>query len=262
MNRIDKLFQEKEGKVLSVFITAGYPNLEDLPMILESLANSGADMVEIGIPYSDPLADGGTIQESNQQALANGMTLSLLFEQLEKIRDKVQIPLLLMGYLNPVLQYGVEKFCQQAETVGVDGVILPDLPMIEFKRKYREIFEKHGLANVCLITPRTPDERIRLLDEMSSGFLYAVSTDSTTGKAGAFGDRQTDYFQRIEAMKLQNPVLVGFGIHDAQTFQLASQYQQGAIIGSAFIRALKDSNDVSVDTAAFVHSIIGTKQPV
>ena len=239
MNRINKRLQEKEN-LLSIYFTAGYPNLEDTVPILESLEQNGVDMVEIGLPFSDPLADGPTIQASGTQALHNGMTTSLLFEQLKDIRKTVSIPLIIMGYFNPVLQYGVEDFCQKCQEIGIDGLILPDLPLAEYTEHYKTIFEKYGLTNVFLITPQTSDKRIEQIDTASNSFIYMVSSASVTGAQTGFGNVQTDYFARIKNMQLKNPQIVGFGISDAQTFNAATEYANGAIIGSAFIKILTE----------------------
>ena len=239
MNKIKKTLQE-EKKLLSIYFTAGYPNLEDTVPILESLEANGVDMVEIGLPFSDPLADGPTIQASSTQALKNGMTTQKLFEQLESIREKVTIPLIIMGYFNPVLQYGVEAFCIKCKEIGIDGLILPDLPLAEYQEHYQAIFEKYGLVNVFLITPQTSDERIRELDAASSGFIYMVSSASVTGSKQGFGATQTDYFNRIAAMELKNPQIIGFGISNADTFKAATQHSKGAIIGSAFIKMITE----------------------
>ncbi|WP_432410013.1 tryptophan synthase subunit alpha [Rasiella sp. SM2506] len=239
MTRIHTKLQE-DKKLLSIYFTAGYPNLEDTVPILEALEANGVDMVEIGLPFSDPLADGPTIQASSTQALKNGMTTQKLFEQLEGIREKISIPLILMGYFNPVLQYGVEAFCKKCQEIGIDGLILPDLPLAEYQEHYQATFEKYGLANVFLITPQTSEERIRELDNASNGFIYMVSSASVTGSKEGFGDAQTTYFNRIAAMNLKNPQIVGFGISNAETFKTATQHSKGAIIGSAFIKMITE----------------------
>ena len=242
MNRINKKLQEdnlpagKAGKLLSIYFTAGYPELEDTVPILKALQESGVDMVEIGLPFSDPLADGPTIQESSTAALKNGMTTAKLFEQLEGIRESIDIPLIVMGYFNPVLQYGVEEFCAKCAEIGVDGIILPDLPLAEYELHYKAIFEKHGLKFIFLITPQTSDDRIRQIDKASDSFIYMVSSASTTGKTAGFGNLQTDYFKRIASLSLKNPQIVGFGIKDRDTFAKAVKTAKGAIIGSAFIK--------------------------
>ncbi len=240
MNRINQKLQE-DKKLLSIYYTAGYPNLDDTVPTLKALQVNGVDMVEIGLPFSDPLADGPTIQKSSTAALKNGMTTAKLFEQLEGIRDHIDIPLILMGYFNPVLQYGVEKFCEKCAAIGIDGVILPDLPLAEYELHYKPIFEKHGLRFIFLITPQTSDERIRQIDKASDSFIYMVSSASTTGKTSGFSNLQTDYFDRIAALSLKNPQIVGFGIKDADTFAKATNTANGAIIGSAFIKFITEN---------------------
>lgn len=239
MNRIHKKLQE-DKKLLSIYFTAGYPELEDTTTIIKQLEDSGVDMIEIGLPFSDPLADGPTIQKSSTAALYNGMNTKKLFAQLEGIRNTVSIPLIIMGYFNPVMQYGVEAFCAKCQEIGIDGLILPDLPVAEYDLHYRHIFEKYGLANIFLITPQTSEERIHFIDEVSNGFIYMVSSASVTGSTSGFGDTQQSYFDRIAAMNLKNPQIVGFGINDATTFNQATQTAKGAIIGSAFIKMLTD----------------------
>ena len=237
MNRIQNKFKE-DHKLLSIYFTAGYPELNDTAAILKALEESGVDIVEIGLPFSDPLADGPTIQASSTQALQNGMTTSNLFDQLETIRTTVSIPLLIMGYFNPILQFGVEAFCKRCREVGVDGLIIPDLPVDVYHEEYKAVFEEYGLVNVFLITPQTSDERIRYIDSISNGFIYVVSSASTTGAKSGFGAQQMSYFERIKDLELKNPQLVGFGISNRETFQQATKYARGAIIGSAFIKHL------------------------
>lgn len=233
MNRIKKKLQENpQHNLLSLYFTAGYPQLEDSLPIIESLEENGVDMIEIGLPFSDPLADGPTIQESSQAALANGMTTQKLFEQLDAVRDKVKIPLLIMGYFNPILQYGVEAFCKKCQAVGIDGLIIPDLPLEAFEA-YKEVFKKYDILPVFLITPQTPESRIRAIDAASEGFIYMVSTASVTGSTGGFGKAQLDYFERVSGMNLRTPLIVGFGIKDHTSFSQATQHTRGAIIGSA-----------------------------
>ncbi len=267
-NRLDKLFSEKKKNILNVYCTAGYPQLNSTVEVIRALQNNGADIIELGIPYSDPIADGPVIQQSNMQALQNGMSITLLFEQLKNIRDSIQIPIILMGYLNPVLQFGIEKFCEAASKTGVDGIILPDLPMYEFETEYGQYFKKHDLHFIFLITPETSEERIRQIDKLSNGFIYAVSSSSTTGNdkqpAGPYGqtdnkavNEQESYFKKLQAMNLLNPVLVGFGIKDKKTFDAACTYTNGAIIGSAYINALKDTEDIDRTTKDFINSIKG-----
>lgn len=255
MNRIEKLFLARKKNVLSIYFTAGFPHLNDTPQIIAALEKHGADMIEVGIPYSDPLADGPVIQYSSMAALQNGITIKKLFEQLKDCRNKIDVPLILMGYLNPVLQYGLEKFCAEAAASGIDGIILPDLPMYEFERDYKDIFQKHNLDFIFLITPETSEERIRKIDTLSTGFVYAVSSSSITGSDKDL-IAQEDYFKRIEAMHLNNPVMIGFGIRDNKTFLQACKHAAGAIIGTAYIRALEKSDDVESATAAFLNSIL------
>jgi tryptophan synthase alpha chain len=238
MNRIHKKLTEKK-KLLSIYFTAGYPSLHDTVPIIQQLEISGVDMIEIGLPFSDPLADGPTIQASSTQALKNGMNTALLFEQLKDIRDTVDIPLILMGYFNPVLQYGVEAFCKKCGEIGIDGLILPDLPLDVYQEKYVHIFKKYGLVNIFLITPQTDDARIHQIDAASDGFIYMVSSASVTGSSDGFGNVQESYFQRIAGMRLKNPQIVGFGISNSETFKQAVKTAHGGIIGSAFIKALK-----------------------
>jgi tryptophan synthase alpha chain len=252
MNRIkQKLAQDK--KVLSIYFTAGYPDLEDTVPVIEELAKWGVDMIEIGLPFSDPLADGPTIQQSSTAALRNGMTTENLFEQLSNIREKVSIPLILMGYFNPVLQFGVEKFCYRCSEIGVDGLIIPDLPLDEYTEHYKHIFRENGLIHVFLITPQTSDERIRAIDKASDGFIYMVSSASTTGKTQGFGNEQTEYFKRVANMNLKNPLVVGFGISNSETFNTATNDTKGAIIGSAFIKMLGKKSKEGI--REFINSI-------
>lgn len=252
MNRISNKMNS-EGKLLSIYFTAGYPALNDTAKIIQDLEKNGVDMIEIGLPFSDPLADGPTIQASSTAALKNGMTTKILFEQLKDIRKSVSIPLIIMGYFNPMLQYGVEAFCKQCQEIGIDGLIIPDLPVDVYHEEYQETFEKYGLINIFLITPQTSDERIRFIDEVSKGFIYMVSSASVTGSGTGFGQEQTDYFKRISDMQLSNPQIVGFGIKDAETFDQAIKTTKGAIIGSAFIKHL---TEYGVDSIAdFVQSI-------
>ena len=252
MNRIDQKFQE-DKKLLSIYFSAGYPSLEDTVPILKNLQAAGVDMVEIGLPFSDPLADGPTIQESSTQALRNGMTTEKLFIQLENIREQIDIPLVLMGYFNPMMQYGIEKFCQRCKAIGIDGLIIPDLPVDVYHEDYKALFDQHGLYNMFLITPQTPEERIRYIDQVSNGFIYMVSSAAVTGAQSSFGNTQTDYFQRIANMKLNTPTVVGFGISNAQTYEAASSHSRGAIIGSAFIKFLEKEGVNKIED--FVQSI-------
>lgn len=253
-HRLTDTFLNKKN-ILNIYFTAGFPSLHDTVRIIKTLQKAGADIIEIGMPFSDPLADGETIQKSSQQAIDNGMTLKLLFEQLQGIRNEVDIPLLLMGYLNTVLQFGVENFCKKCQEVGIDGIILPDLPMQEYIEEYKELFENHGLVNIFLITPQTSEQRIRQIDEQSKGFIYVVSTASTTGTKEGTSKEQIPYFEKIKGMHLKTPQLIGFGISDKQSFEVATRYAHGAIIGSAFIKTLSQSTDIEKDILDFVAKI-------
>lgn len=239
MQRIDQAFQ-KPGKLLSIYFSAGHPQRDDTLPILTALQDAGVDMVEIGLPFSDPLADGPIIQESATQALKNGMTTARLFDQLRDVRQTIHLPLVLMGYFNPILQYGVEAFCRQCAAVGIDGLIIPDLPVDVYHEQYQSLFEQYGLYNMFLISPQTSEARIRYIDSVSKGFIYMVSSASVTGAQKTFGDAQQAYFERIAKMALQTPQLVGFGISNAATFQAATTHAKGAIIGSAFIQFLNE----------------------
>lgn len=240
MNRIHQALAN-DKKLRSIYFTAGYPQLDDTMEILRSLQDHGADMVEIGLPFSDPLADGPTIQQSSATALANGMSTARLFEQLDNVRAHIHLPLLIMGYFNPILQYGVEAFCRQCSAIGIDGLIIPDLPLEEYLNNYAGIFSKYGLSNIFLITPQTSPERIRTIDSHSDAFIYMVSSASVTGSTSGFGDTQKDYFRRVAEMSLKTPRIVGFGINDRSSFEQATEYAHGAIIGSAFIKMLGKS---------------------
>ena len=253
MNIINKKLKEKD-KLLSIYFTAGYPKINDTVTVIKNLENAGVDMIEIGLPFSDPLADGPTIQASSEQALKNGMTTAILFEQLKDIRKSVKIPLIIMGYFNPILQFGVEKFCKKCAEIGIDGFIIPDLPVDVYNDNYKAIFEKYGLINVFLITPQTSDERIKFIDSISNGFIYMVSSASVTGSQSGFGQEQTDYFKRIANMNLNNPQIVGFGISNNETFTQATQSTKGAIIGSAFIKYLTKNGLNKIDE--FVNQIV------
>ena len=260
-NRITDLFDHKSDRLLNVYFTAGFPNLNDTVPILRGLQAAGVDIVEIGMPYSDPVADGETIQQSNGKALDNGMSLKTLFAQLANCRnedrsgDLVTIPVLLMGYINPVLQFGVENFCRKCREVGVDGVILPDLPLDLFLSEYADTFRKYGILNVNLITPQTSESRIRLIDSESDGFIYMVSSASITGSVKGVSDSMRAYFERIQAMNLRNPRLIGFGINNHETFDMASQNANGAIVGSAFIRHLAENGTSATGIQEFVKTI-------
>jgi tryptophan synthase alpha chain len=238
MNRINDLFQHKNKNILSIYFTAGHPQLNDTVEIINKLVNSGVDMIEIGMPFSDPLADGTVIQQSSQQALINGMSIKNLFNQLQNIRQNINIPLILMGYLNPVMQYGFENFCKDAAAIGIDGFILPDLPLKEYLNEYKNIADKYNLCNIMLITPQTNDERIKEIDNASNGFIYMVSSASTTGMKTGIANEQENYFKHIASLQLKNPTIIGFGISNKATFDIACKYANGAIIGSAFVNTL------------------------
>jgi tryptophan synthase alpha chain len=255
MSRITELFKRKSSRVLNVYCTAGFPRLDSTLEVMTALQEAGADLIELGMPYSDPLADGPVIQASSTVALANGMTLAKLFEQLAGMREKVKVPVLLMGYMNPVLQYGFEKFCEAAAKAGVDGLILPDLPIYEFETEYGPVIRRYGLDFVFLVTPETSEARTRQVDALSSGFLYAVSSSSTTGKDKDM-HVQEGYFERLKNMGLRNPVLVGFGIRDRASFEAASRYANGAIIGTAYIRALEGATDIKSATKKFLSGVL------
>jgi len=256
MSRIKELFDRKKNNILNVYCTAGYPQLNSTVPVMKALQDSGADMIELGMPYSDPLADGPIIQASSTQALANGMTIAKLFDQLRGFRQQIYVPVILMGYMNPVLQYGFEKFCQHAADMPVDGLILPDLPEYEYETEYGAIIQRYGLDFIFLVTPETSEARIRKLDSLSTGFLYAVSSSSTTGKDKDM-NAVNAFLQRLQKMQLKNPVLVGFGIKDKPTFQAACQYANGAIIGSAFIKALEGTKDVEGSVKTFITGVKG-----
>jgi tryptophan synthase alpha chain len=256
-NRIIELFENKKENILNIYFTAGFPDLQDTVKVLKALENSGVDMVEIGMPYSDPTADGPTIQDSSEKALANGMTIHKLFEQLEGIREHVSIPIVLMGYINPVMQYGITEFCEKAGELGIDGTILPDLPFDIYDRELKEVFEKNNISNVFLVTPQTSEERIKELDKTTKGFVYIVSTNSTTGSETKVASDMNDYLRRIKNTSLENPTLIGFNIKDKQSFNNACQYANGAIIGSAFVKMLNTSNNIEKDIDTFVKKIKG-----
>lgn len=263
MSRIKKLFEKKQGKILNVYCTAGFPQLHSTMDVIKALQENGADIIELGMPYSDPLADGPVIQHSSSVALANGMTIKILFEQLSGLRRNPSLggvgeslPVILMGYMNPVLQYGFEQFCTDAAAAGIDGLILPDLPEYEFETEYGTIIKKYGLDFIFLVTPETSEERVRKLDSLSSGFLYAVSSSSTTGSEKNTGSVE-NYLQRLKGLSLKNPVLVGFGIKDKASFDAVCQQANGGIIGTAYIKALENSGDVNAATKSFLASIIG-----
>jgi len=255
MSRIKELFDSKQQNILNVYFTAGFPALDSTIEIMKSLQDNGVDLIELGMPYSDPLADGPVIQESSIVALNNGMTVKKLFQQLENMRKEVHVPVVLMGYMNTVLQYGFDDFCIQAKRCGIDGLILPDLPVYEFEKKYQEIIKAHGLDFIFLVTPETSEQRVRKLDELSSGFLYAVSSSSTTGNNKDFADVSA-YLKRLRSYQLKNPVLVGFGISDKRSFESVLPYSNGGIIGSAFIKAISATSDLKQSISTFIKGIL------
>ena len=259
MNPIAELFSKKNKNILSIYFTAGFPQLQDTEKILDALQKHGADIIEIGMPYSDPLADGPVIQNSSMKALKNGMTIKVLFEQLNHFKNsnplKESVPLILMGYLNPVMQYGFERFCVDAKEVGISGIILPDLPIEEYENEYQRFFLENNLSFIFLITPETSEERIRKIDAISNGFIYAVSSSSITGRDTDMS-AQENYFKRIKNMNLNNEVLIGFGIRDHQTFAQACQYTAGAIIGTAYIKSIEKAGDIEENTKNFLNSIL------
>jgi tryptophan synthase alpha chain len=248
MNRIDQLFQQKKEQILSIYFTAGYPALNDTVTVIQALEKEGVDLIEIGVPFSDPMADGPVIQASGAKALQNGMSVKTLFTQLAGIRSSVSIPLVLMGYLNPIMQFGFDHYCEEAARCGIDGLIIPDLPFAEYMESYKPIADRHGLHVIMLITPETSEERIRLIDRHTSGFIYMVSSASVTGAKSAFSDVNIDYFRRVNAMQLKNPRLIGFGISNKETFDAACREASGAIIGSRFITLL--GSEESIEEAA------------
>jgi tryptophan synthase alpha chain len=254
MNRLNKLFNTKKDNLLSIYYTAGYPDLDTTLAIAEALEKAGVDFLEIGFPYSDPVADGPTIQHSSEKALENGMNLHLLFEQLKDLRKRVTIPILLMGYVNPILQYGVESFCKKAAEVGVDGIIVPDLPMYEYETLYADFFIDNNLSNIFLVTPQTSEDRIRRIDELSNSFIYLLSSSSITGGHLQVSVNIEDYYKRIKAMHLNNPAIIGFGISDNKSFTKACEYAAGAIVGSAFVKLL-EAEEYLEKIPSFVRSI-------
>jgi tryptophan synthase alpha chain len=255
MSRIKDLFTRKQSNILNVYCTAGYPELDSTVSVMNCLQANGADLIELGMPYSDPLADGPVIQASSARALQNGMTISKLFEQLNGFRDQIHIPVILMGYLNPLLQYGFEQFCAKASEAGIDGLIIPDIPVFEYEQEYKAVVQKYGLDFIFLVTPETSEERIRKLDAQSSGFLYAVSSSSITGSEKDFSAVE-QYLQRLKSLNLKNPFLVGFGIKDKTTFQAACKYARGAIIGTAYIKAIENT-DTQEATKKFLEGVLG-----
>jgi tryptophan synthase alpha chain len=256
MNRIDRLFANKNSKVLSIYFTAGFPSLDDTMPIMEAIEEAGADIIEIGIPYSDPIADGPTIQESNKIALDNGMSLAKLFDQIQNMRQTVHLPVILMGYLNPIMQFGITAFCKKCQEVGVDGLIVPDLPMQQYLEEYKETFDQYGIKNTFLISPQTSEQRIRLIDEHTNGFIYMVSSHGVTGAKQGITDHQMQYFERVAAMNLKNPRLIGFGISDSESFNWASKYAHGAIIGSAFIKKIEQSGNIKETIKTYIQEVI------
>lgn len=257
MSKLELVFKEKSKRILNVYCTAGYPSLDSTMKVMASLQKNGADIIELGMPYSDPLADGEVIQVSSLKALANGMNIAVLFEQIKDMRKSITIPVILMGYMNPILQYGFEAFCKKAKEVGIDGLILPDLPLFEFEDSYGKIITENNLDFIFLVTPETPDQRVKKLDSLSNGFLYAVSSSATTGKDKDF-NVVAQYLQKLQAMQLKNPILVGFGIKDKATFDAATLHTQGAIIGSAYIQQLTKGGDIETITSQFLNSVLGT----
>jgi tryptophan synthase alpha chain len=253
-NRIDQTFAAKKSGVLNIYCTAGFPEIDSTLPVMKALQDSGADLIELGMPFSDPLADGPVIQESSTRAIRNGMSLRVLFDQLNGFRTSIHLPVILMGYLNPVLLYGIEEFCKKCAEVGVDGAIIPDLPMDEYERDYKAIFEKYNVHLIFLVTPETSEARIRKIDSISKGFIYAVSSSSTTGKDKDMGDQQA-YFERLQRLQLQNPVLIGFGVKDKVTFDAACAHSNGAIIGTAFIRAIENATNLTVAIKDFIGTI-------
>lgn len=256
MSKLDLVFKEKSKRILNVYCTAGYPALDSTMKVMASLQKNGADIIELGMPYSDPLADGEVIQVSSMKALANGMNIAVLFDQIKDMRKSISIPVILMGYMNPILQYGFEAFCKKAKEVGIDGLILPDLPLFEFEDSYGKIITENNLDFIFLVTPETPEQRVKKLDSLSNGFLYAVSSSATTGKDKDF-NVVSQYLQKLQAMRLKNPILVGFGIKDKATFDAATVHTQGAIIGSAYIQVLSKGGDIETSTSQFLNSVLG-----
>lgn len=255
MSRIQSLFDQKRQGILNVYVTAGYPTLDSTLVIMKALQDAGADLIELGMPYSDPLADGPVIQSSGAQAIRNGMSIPVLFSQLKDMRESIHVPVVLMGYMNPVMQYGFERFCRDAAAAGVDGLILPDLPEFEFEQVYSPVMKSNGLDFIFLVTPETSEDRVRQLDRLSSGFLYAVSSSSTTGKDQDM-DATVGYLERLKGYGLKNPVLVGFGIKDRESFRKACAHAAGAIIGTAFIRSLENAAEPEKATRTFIEHIL------
>ena len=257
MNRIDKLFQSGKKDILSVYFTAGYPNLDDTVKIIKSLSDHGVDMIEIGVPFSDPMADGPVIQASGQKAINNGITQKLIFKQLENIRQITDIPLIMMSYINTAMQFGFEQYCRKCAEVGVDGLIIPDLPSEIYLSEYKQFVDDNSLDFIQLITPETSDERIRAIDDMSKGFIYMVSSASTTGAQQSFNEAKQQYFSHIESMNLKNPTLVGFGVSNEETFRAAADHSRGCIIGSAFIKLLGSCKSIDEAVETLIHNVKG-----
>jgi len=255
MNRIEKLFQAKKQNILSIYFTAGYPELNDTLLTIQELDKAGVDMIEIGMPFSDPVVDGPVIQRSNEKSLSNGMTIKLLFKQLTWVRETTDLPLILMGYINPVFRFGIEKFLHKCQKSGIDGVIIPDLPVEEYREPFEALFEKYNIFNIFLISPQTPDERITYLDSISKGFLYMVSTSATTGAIKNFDESQITYFKKVNNLNLKTPRLIGFGISNNETFIQACNFANGAIIGSSFIRALDGDGTLPENIHGFIRKI-------
>jgi tryptophan synthase alpha chain len=255
MNRIEKLFSNKKENILSIYFTAGFPSLNDTLPIIKELDLAGVDMIEIGMPFSDPVADGPVIQRSSEKALKNGMSLNMLFKQIEKVRTVTDIPLIIMGYINPFFRFGMENFINKCRENGIDGTIIPDLPVEEYLGSYASLYEQNGIFNIFLISPQTPAERIVYLNSISKGFLYLVSTSSTTGVKKGFNNLQTAYFSRVRDLHLSTPALIGFGISDKSAFEKACEYSSGAIIGSAFIRTLDEGGGLAEKTERFIRFI-------
>lgn len=255
MNRINALFKNKKKDILSVYFTAGYPELDDTVEIIKELDKAGVDMIEIGMPFSDPVADGPVIQKSSEKALTNGMSLKLLFEQLSAIRESTDIPIILMGYINPVFRFGMENFLARCRRAGIDGTIIPDLPVDEYLETYESLFDKNNIINIFLVSPQSSDERIKYLDSISKGFLYVVSSSATTGGTGGFSKSNTDYFEKLNTLNLKSPKLIGFGISDSKSYIQAGNFSNGVIIGSAFIRSLENDGSLPYKINNFVKSI-------
>jgi len=262
MNRLNQLFATKKDNLLSIYFTAGYPELNTVLDIAEALENAGVDFLEIGFPYSDPVADGPIIQNSSQRSLESGMTLNLLFDQLKDLRKRVSIPIMLMGYVNPILQYGIERFCKKAAEVGIDGIIVPDLPIYEYEKVYAGFFKDNNLSNIFMVTPQTSEERVRKIDELSNSFIYLLSSSTITGVDLKLSNSIESYYERIKDMNLKNPKIFGFGITNHESFKKACEYANGAIVGTAFVKLLAAENYLD-KIPEFVKSIrTGSSQPV